>query len=178
MERLLMTNLVFVFLTGIICFSNVLVAATNTDEINSLLEGRYELVYWTENKIRFDYPEVAGVLILNDNNALITLNKNIIKNESVEVIGWGKYEINNNSFQIGWHDWKLLLIKNNNKAVKKDSPWQGMRKYKVLLKDQKLVLTSVSGLQSWELDRKSLVYTDKEWGEDKDEVIRYWKRIN
>ena len=52
-----------------------------------------------------------------------------------------------------------------------------MRKYKVLLKDQKLVLTSVSGLQSWELDRKSLVYTDKEWGEDKDEVIRYWKRI-
>ena len=110
MERLLMTNLVFVFLTGIICFSNVLVAATNTDEINSLLEGRYELVYWTENKIRFDYPEVAGVLILNDNNALITLNKNIIKNESVEVIGWGKYEINNNSFQIGWHDWKLLLI--------------------------------------------------------------------
>ena len=105
------------------------------------------------------------------------MNKNIIKNESVEVIGWGKYEINNNSFQIGWHDWKLLLIKNNDKAVKKDSPWQGMRKYKVLLKDQKLVLTSVSGLQSWELDRKSLVYTDKEWGEDKDEVIRYWKRI-
>tara|TARA_A100001015_G_scaffold287062_1_gene356438 strand:+ start:664 stop:882 length:219 start_codon:yes stop_codon:yes gene_type:complete len=72
----------------------------------------------------------------------------------------------------------LLLVKNNRKTLKKDSPWKGMRKYKVLLKDEKLVLTSVSGLQSWELDRKSLVYTDKEWGEDKDEVIRYWKRIN
>ena len=125
----------------------------------------------------FVLADVVVVLMLNDFNGLIILYKNIMKNESVEVIGWGKYEINNNSFQIGWHDWKLLLIKNNDKAVKKDSPWQGMRKYKVLLKDQKLVLTSVSGLQSWELDRKSLVYTDKEWGEDKDEVIRYWKRI-
>ena len=27
-------------------------------------------------------------------------------------------------------------------------------------------------------DKKSLIYTDKEWGTDKKEVIRYWKRIN
>ena len=52
-----------------------------------------------------------------------------------------------------------------------------MREYNVSLKDNKLVLTSVTGKQSWELDEKSLVYRDKEWGEEKDEVIRYWKRI-
>ena len=50
--------------------------------------------------------------------------------------------------------------------------------YNVSFKGNKLVLTSITGKQSWELDKKSLVYRDKEWGEEKDEVIRYWKRIN
>ena len=152
-------------------------SSDNINDIKSLLEGRYELVYWTENKIQYDYPEVAGVLVINDNNALITMDKNMNSNKSVELIGWGRYKINSNSFYIGWHDWKLLMIENNLKTVKKKSPWKGMREYSVSLKDDKLVLTSVTGKQSWELDKKSLVYRDKEWGEEKDEVIRYWKRI-
>ena len=152
-------------------------SSDNINDIKSLLEGRYELVYWTENKIQYDYPEVAGVLVINDNNALITMDKNMNSNKSVELIGWGRYKINSRSFHIGWHDWKLLLIENNIKKVKKKSPWKGMREYNVSLKDNKLVLTSVTGKQSWELDKKSLVYRDKEWGEEKDEVIRYWKKV-
>ena len=152
-------------------------SSDNINDIKSLLEGRYELVYWTDNKIQYDYPEVAGVLVINDSNALITMDKNMNLNKSVELIGWGRYKINSKSFHIGWHDWKLLLIENNIKKVKKKSPWKGMREYSVSLKDNKLVLTSVTGKQSWELDKKSLVYRDKEWGEEKDEVIRYWKRI-
>ena len=152
-------------------------SSDNINDIKSLLEGRYELVYWTENKIQYDYPEVAGVLVINNNNALITMDKNMNSNKSVELIGWGRYKINSRSFHIGWHDWKLLLIENNIKTVKKKSPWKGMREYSVSLKDNILVLTSVTGKQSWELDEKSLVYRDKEWGEEKDEVIRYWKRI-
>ena len=152
-------------------------ASDNINDIKSLLEGKYELVYWTENKIQYDYPEVAGVLVINNNNALITLDKNMNSNKSVELIGWGRYEINSYSFHIGWHDWKLLLIENNIKTVKKKSPWKGMREYSVSLEDNKLVLTSITGKQTWELSQNSLVYRDKEWGEDKDEVIRYWKRI-
>ena len=153
-------------------------SSDNITDIKSLLEGRYELVYWTENKIQYDYPEVAGVLVINNNDALITMDKNMNSNQSVELIGWGRYKINSTSFHIGWHDWKLLLIENNIKTVKKKSPWEGMREYNVSLKGNKLVLTSITGKQSWELDKKSLVYKDKEWGEEKDEVIRYWKRIN
>ena len=152
-------------------------SSDNINDIKSLLEGRYELVYWTENKIQYDYPEVAGVLVINNNNALITMDKNMNSNKSVELIGWGKYKINSRSFYIGWHDWKVLLIENNIKTVKKKSPWKGMREYSVSLKDNKLVLTSVTGKQSWELDKRSIVYRDKEWGEEKDEVIRYWKRV-
>ena len=169
-----------VFLLSLFFFLNYLKvnSSDNINDIKSLLEGRYELVYWTENKIQYDYPEVAGVLVINNNNALITMDKNMNLNKSVELIGWGRYKINSRSFHIGWHDWKLLLIENNIKTVKKKSPWKGMREYTVFLKDNKLVLTSVTGKQSWELDEKSLVYRDKEWGEEKDEVIRYWKRIN
>ena len=152
-------------------------SSDNINGIKSLLEGRYELVYWTENKIQYDYPEVAGVLVINNNDALITMDKNMNSNKSVELIGWGRYKINSTSFHIGWHDWKLLMIENNIKTVKKKSPWKGMREYSVSLKDDKLVLTSVTGKQSWKLDKKSLVYRDKEWGEEKDEVIRYLKRI-
>ena len=152
-------------------------SSDNINDIKSLLEGRYELVYWTENKIQYDYPEVAGVLVINDNNALITMDKNMNSNKSIELIGWGRYKINSKSFYIGWHDWKLLMIENNKKIVKKKSPWIGMREYNVSLKDNKLILTSVTGKQSWELDKKSLVYRDKEWGEEKDEVIRYWKKV-
>ena len=153
-------------------------SSDDINDIKSLLEGRYELVYWTENKIQYDYPEVAGVLVINNNNALITMDKNMNSNKSVELIGWGRYKINSKSFHIGWHDWKLLLIENNIKTVKKESPWEGMREYSVSLKGNKLVLTSITGKQSWELDKKSLVYRDTEWGEDKDEVVRYWKRVN
>ena len=52
-----------------------------------------------------------------------------------------------------------------------------MRKYSISLNNDKLVLTSSTGNQTWELDKKSLIYTDKEWGVDKKRVIRYWKRI-
>ena len=168
-----------VYLLSLFLLLNYLKAnsSDNINDIKSLLEGRYELVYWTENKIQYDYPEVAGVLVINNNNALITMDKNMNSNKSVELIGWGRYKINSRSFHIGWHDWKLLLIENNIKKVKKKSPWKGMREYSVSLKDNKLVLTSVTGKQSWQLDEKSLVYRDKEWGEEKDEVIRYWKRI-
>lgn len=168
-----------IYLSVLFLFFNYLKvnSSENIIDIKNLLEGRYELVYWTENKIQYNYPEVAGVLVINNNNALITLDKNMNLNKSVELIGWGRYKISSKSFHIGWHDWKLLLVDNNIKKVKKDSPWKGMREYSVSLKKDKLLLTSISGKQSWELDKKSLVYRDKEWGEDKLEVIRYWKRI-
>ena len=52
-----------------------------------------------------------------------------------------------------------------------------MRKYKVLLKENKLILNSLEGKQTWKLDKDSLIYKDKEWGEEKIEVTRFWKRI-
>ena len=62
--------------------------------------------------------------------------------------------------------------------INKNLPWKGMREYNVSIKGDKLLLNSKTGKQTWNLDKDSLIYTDKEWGEDKKEVIRYWKRID
>ena len=137
-------KLLFIILLSFLSFSKGN-SSENINDIKGLLNGRYELVYWTENKIQYDYPEVAGVLVINNNNALITMDKNMNKNKSLELIAWGKYKINSKSFHIGWHDWKLLLIENNIKTVKKDSPWEGMREFSVSLNGNKLLLTSITG---------------------------------
>ena len=53
-----------------------------------------------------------------------------------------------------------------------------MREYSVSFNDNKLVLTSITGKQSWNISKNSIVYKDKEWGKDKNEVKRYWKIVD
>jgi len=100
------------------------------------------------------------------------------ENETIKIIGWGNYNLSVNEYNYGYFDFKKMTDNGTDIKVNENLPWQGMRKYSVLLKNNKLLLTSSTGKQTWELDKKSLIYTDKEWGMDKKEVIRYWKRIN
>jgi len=152
-------------------------ASENINDIKVLLEGRYELVYWKQDNIKFDYPKVAGTLVVKDNKISFTLDSNMKKSETVKIIGWGNYNLSINEYNYGYFDFKKMTDNGTDIKVNENLPWKGMRKYSVSLKKNKLVLTSSTGKQSWELDNKSLIYTDKEWGTDKKEVIRYWKRI-
>ena len=149
----------------------------NIDDIKSLLEGRYELVYWKQDNLKFNYPQIAGTLVVQDNKISFTLDSNMKENETLKIIGWGNYNLSVNEYNYGYFDFKKMTDNGTDMKVNNTLPWQGMRKYSVLLKNDKLLLTSSTGKQTWELDRKSLIYTDKEWGSDKKEVIRYWKRI-
>ena len=45
------------------------------------------------------------------------------------------------------------------------------------LKEDVLLLSANNGNQTWKLDAKNLIYTDKEWGADKKFAQRIWKRI-
>ena len=153
-------------------------ASENIDDIKNLLEGRYELVYWKQDNLKFNYPQIAGTLVVKDNKISFTLDSNMKENESLKIIGWGNYNLSVNEYNYGYFDFKKMTDNGTDMKVNKTLPWQGMRKYSVLLKNNKLLLTSSTGKQTWELDKKSLIYTDKEWGTDKKEVIRYWKRIN
>ena len=152
-------------------------SSENINDIKVLLEGRYELVYWKQDNIKFDYPKVAGTLVVKDNKISFTLDSNMKKSETVKIIGWGNYNLSINEYNYGYFDFKKMTDNGTDIKVNENLPWKGMRKYSVSLKKNKLVLTSSTGKQSWELDNKSLIYTDKEWGTDKKEVIRYWKRI-
>ena len=42
-------------------------SSENIDDIKSFLEGRYELVYWKQDNLKFNYPQIAGTLIVKDN---------------------------------------------------------------------------------------------------------------
>jgi len=150
----------------------------NIDDIKSLLEGRYELVYWKQDNLKFNYPQIAGTLVVKDNKISFTLDSNMKENETIKIIGWGNYNLSVNEYNYGYFDFKKMTDNGTDIKVNENLPWQGMRKYSVLLKNDKLLLNSSTGKQTWELDKKSLIYTDKEWGTDKKEVIRYWKRIN
>ena len=152
-------------------------SSDNINDIKSLLEGRYELVYWQQDNLKFNYPQIAGTLVVKDNKISFTLDSNMKENETVKIIGWGNYNLSVNEYSYGYFDFKKMTDNGTDMKVNKTLPWQGMRKYSVLLKNDKLLLTSSTGKQTWELDKKSLIYTDKEWGTDKKEVIRYWKRI-
>ena len=152
-------------------------SSDNINDIKSLLEGRYELVFWEQNNSRFNYPKVAGTLVVKNNKISFTLDSNMKESETVKIIGWGNYNLSVTEYNYGYFDFKKMTDNGIDMKVNENLPWQGMRKYNVLLKNDKLVLTSSTGKQTWKLDKKSLIYTDKEWGTDKKEVIRYWKRI-
>ena len=169
-----------IYLLSLFLLLNYLKAnsSDNINDIKSLLEGRYELVYWKQDNLKLNYPQIAGTLVVKDNKISFTLDSNMKENESLKIIGWGNYNLSVNEYNYGYFDFKKMTDNGTDMKVNKTLPWQGMRKYSVLLKNNKLLLTSSTGKQTWELDKKSLIYTDKEWGTDKKEVIRYWKRIN
>ena len=152
-------------------------SSDNINDIKSLLEGRYELVFWVQDNLKFNYPKVAGTLVLKDNKISFTLDSNMKESKTIKIIGWGNYNLSVNEYNYGYFDFKKMTDNGKDMKVNKNLPWPGMRKYGVLLKDDKLLLTSSTGKQTWKLDKKSLIYTDKEWGTDKKEVVRYWKRI-
>ena len=152
-------------------------SSDNINDIKILFEGRYELVYWKQDNLKFNYPQIAGALVVKDNKISFTLDSNMKENETLKIIGWGNYNLSVNEYNYGYFDFKKMTDNGADMKVNKTLPWQGMRKYSVLLKNDKLLFTSSTGKQTWELDKKSLIYTDKEWGTDKKEVIRYWKRI-
>ena len=102
------------------------------------------------------------------NNTKVFINKLKIEDYATTKVGHYKVTITiNSSIPNNSTNFQQISIINNETIV---IPYTE-------IKDNKLVLTSVTGKQSWELDKRSIVYRDKEWGEEKDEVIRYWKRV-
>ena len=72
----------------------------------------------------------------------------------------------------------LVIIDIKAQEITNDKlPWEGYRVYDLKLQEDVLLLSANSGNQTWKLDAKNLIYTDKEWGADKKFAQRIWKRI-
>ena len=152
-------------------------ASDNLHKIKNLLEGRYELVYWKQDNIKFNYPIVAGTLIVKDNNISFTLDNNIKENKTTKIIAWGNYTLTSKKYNYSFFDFKKVTAKEKDIKISRDLPWRGFREYTIEFKKGNLLLTSMTGKQTWQLDENSLIYKDKEWGEEKKQILRYWKRV-
>ena len=52
-------------------------SSDDINDIKSLLEGRYELVYWEQDNLKFNYPQIAGTLVVNNGKISFTLDSNM-----------------------------------------------------------------------------------------------------
>ena len=153
------------------------VASDNLSHIKKLLEGRYELVSWVQNNIEFSYPKVAGTLIVNNNQISFTLDNYIDKKKVTKIIAWGEYTLSLNSFNYEYFKFNKMTTNKKKISINSNLPWKGKRNYEVKVENDILILSANKGKQTWRLNNESLVYKDKEWGSNKKEIIRYWKRI-
>ena len=81
-------------------------SSDNINDIKSLLEGRYELVFWEQDNLKFNYPKVAGTLVLKDNKISFTLDSNMKESKTIKIIGWGNYNLSVNEYNYGYFDFK------------------------------------------------------------------------
>ena len=167
------------FLVFIIVFikTSFLLAGDIDQKVNNLITGMYELETWLDDDKIYEYPDVTGTLSINNGQIGFTLDNRINKNKTVKVIGWGNYILNNNEFKYQYTDFKVLILNDGEEIINDKLPWEGYRVYDLKLQEDVLLLSANNGNQTWKLDTKNLVYTDKEWGADKKFAQRIWKRI-
>ena len=167
------------YLVFIIIFikTSLLLASDVDQKINNLLTGMYELETWLDDDKIYEYPNVSGTLSINNGKIGFTLDNRINKNKTVKVIGWGNYILNNSEFKYQYTDFKVLILNDSQEITNDKLPWEGYRVYDLKLQEDVLLLSANNGNQTWKLDAKNLVYTDKEWGTDKKFAQRIWKRI-
>ena len=167
------------YLVFIIIFikTSLLLANDIDQKVNNLITGMYELETWLDEDKIYEYPDVTGTLSINNGQIGFTLDNRINKNKTVKVIGWGNYILNNNEFKYQYTEFKVLILNDSEEITNDKLPWEGYRVYDLKLQEDVLLLSANNGNQTWKLDAKNLVYTDKEWGADKKFAQRIWKRI-
>ena len=119
-------------------------SSDNINDIKSLLEGRYELVYWKQDNLKFNYPQIAGTLVVKDNKISFTLDSNMKENETIKIIGWGNYNLSINEYNYGYFDFKKMTDNGTDIKVNENLPWKGMRKYSVSLKKKQISINFIN----------------------------------
>ena len=64
----------FIGIFSIIIFFNFLQESSseNINDAKSLLEGRYELVYWQQDNLKFHFQKVSGTFVIFNNKISFT----------------------------------------------------------------------------------------------------------
>ena len=165
------------FILPLLLIATICFGKEKNKKILTLINGMYELVSWYDGKTLHKDPDISGRWVFMDGNIMkIYHNRTNPKNHESS-IGWGNGIVSDGKFKYAYHESLRVKGAKNNLTRSHGPLWDGMRVFKVQLKEGGMVMRSESGKQTWEVTKEGMVYTDTAWGEDKVFVQRKWKRI-
>ena len=137
----------------------------------------WELVSWYDGKKLYKNPEVAGRWSFMKGEIMCIIHNRTDPKNHTSMIAWGKGSVSNGEFKYAYTEFLNLEGSEKNTVRDHSLPWGGMRKFKVEIKGDGVIMKTQSGKQTWEITKENMIYTDTESGKDKIFAQRKWKRI-
>lgn len=161
-----------------IAHSNNTNSQKDDSQILEIINGMYEVVEWNDGEKTHRPPEVSGRWVFHDKKVMVILHDRTDPELHKSKFGWGHGTVERGKFQYTYTDNLNLKGTNENSSFTLDLPFEGMRFFKIEIKNDGIEMKSDNGKQTWIINKKGMLYTDIEWGPDKVFTRRKWKRIS
>lgn len=142
-----------------------------------LMNGMYEMVSWSDGDKLHRPPTVSGRWVFMDGKVMCIIHNSTNPEKASSFVGWGYGKFENGKFTYAYPEARTIEGNASSSSVKTGGVFEGEREYHVEFKGERMVMTTESGKQVWEVSPSGMVYTDQEWGPEKVYAQRRWKRI-
>jgi hypothetical protein len=137
----------------------------------------YEAVSWNDGKKRHSPPDITARWTFIEGKTMSIIHNRVDPQNTVSTIGWGYGKFKDGKFTYAYPEFVTIKGKPSNASVTQGGPFEGERQYSIEFDGDRMVMTSASGKQVWEVTPEGMRYTDQEWGPHKTFAQRVWKRI-
>ena len=143
-----------------------------------LMTGVYETVSWNDGRQVHKTPAISGRWSFMNGRTMAIIHNRIDPKNKIASVGWGYGIFADGKFKYAYPEWVTVKGDESQSTVTAVGPFEGEREYEVSFEGERMVMTSKSGKQVWEVSPDGMRYTDQEWGDDKVYAQRIWKRLS
>ena len=143
-----------------------------------LMVGMYEIVSWNDGTQVHTPPAVSGRWSFINGKTMAIIHNRIDPKDVITKVGWGYGTFDDGKFKYAYPEFVTVKGDESQSSVKAGGPFEGEREYSVRFEGERMVMTSKSGKQVWEVSPDGMRYTDQEWGVNKVYAQRIWKRVS
>lgn len=174
--------LTFLIAHAQLCLSNDPVENNSLDDIDQratkLMTGMYEIESWNDGTKLNKPPTISGRWSFLHGKTMAIIHNRIDSSNQIASVGWGYGHFSDGKFKYAYPEFITVQGEDSQSTVKSGGPFEGEREYNVKFDGERMVMTSKSGKQVWEVTPNGMRYTDQEWGVNKGYAQRVWKRIS